>query len=110
VLHAWTIPADVRGTWEWTAAWADGRHALAVALDQRYQEVRAALRVDGQDGPPVEATLVGDRLRLRTTVSQDPPAVVEFRGTVDGDSITGDAAIETTGEASRQPWHARRVR
>jgi SAM-dependent methyltransferase len=109
VIYEWDIPADVRGTWRWTTAWAGRDHDLVLTLEQRYQDVRGSLLVDG-NRREIQATLDGSGLRLRTTVAGESGVAVEFAGTVRGDTITGEATAADGGQPRRQDWNARRTR
>jgi SAM-dependent methyltransferase len=109
VIYGWDIPADVHGTWRWTTEWAGRPHELALTLEQRYQDVRGSLRVDGLDQAAVEATVAGDQVRVRATVGPDLATLLGFAGKAGVGVISGEVAIEQANETRRQPWHARRV-
>jgi SAM-dependent methyltransferase len=87
-IYLWVVPARVEGSWRT----AQGE----LALTQRYQNVSGTLGA-GPLAVPVGGRLAGDRIRLTA-------GGTEYRGRVEGNSITGTVA---SGGGIR-PWDATR--
>jgi hypothetical protein len=101
----YVVPAKVVGAWRMDAAMTKGREFL-LDLQQRYQEVRGGVRVQGGFLPTFEAQLSGERLRF---VLVDDDVSYRFEGDVRGDVIEGVVRYGTGPKLSEQPWRAQRV-
>ena len=83
----WIIPARAEGRW---AVDFDGRRAT-LAIDQHYQEIEAALTVDGTAARIDAADLTGDVL---TIVAMHGEASIALIGRVRGDVLEGTALVD----------------
>jgi SAM-dependent methyltransferase len=106
-LFLWTIPADARGEWRWTAKTPAGAQSDLMELTQRYQKVEGSIRLSGSALRIAAGNLSGPSLTLRTE-----PAVrsVEITATVTGDRLEGTMTIRDDDRTSTMPISAVRQR
>ena len=98
IVYYWVMPADVAG--KWTVA-IDGRQQ-EIDLEQEYQRVK--MRAAGAvplDSFGIRGNSITFKLR------NDAGAVMQFRGTVSGDTMSGSFTIEGR-QDQPHPWAATR--
>ncbi len=106
-LYLWRIPADVAGTWRLVLHAAGGDREGVLTLEQRFQRVQASLRIGDQALVVQQATLEGDRLRLR---AESAGGALSLDGRVSGERVEGDASIQRGSDSTVVPWLATRER
>jgi SAM-dependent methyltransferase len=100
-IYLWYVPADVKGSWQWTA---DGK-SVSIQLDQKFQKIDVNMQSSNPDFTIRDATLKGKRLSF-IAGNQDVRHV--YSGEVVGDSIKGVVQIHEDGEKSVESWNATR--
>ncbi|MGQ0660036.1 SAM-dependent methyltransferase [Sphingosinicella sp.] len=95
-IYLWIVPAVVGGDWTLT----DGGATMAMALDQRFQQVTGTLAGSGRTMVLRDATLRGANFSFTVDMPAGPRT---YRGLVEGDSIVPDPAGGPAG------WRARRA-
>lgn len=104
-IYFWTVPANVSGDWNWTAA--DGQ-AASLRLRQRFQEVTGTLTVGGQTTDIREAKLEGNRLRFAADQrDRGKVKLVRYEGTASRDGLQG-ALVAQDGAMDLVQWQAAR--
>jgi hypothetical protein len=101
----YVAPAKVAGAWRIEAPLTRGREFL-LDLQQRYQEVRGGVRVQGGFLPAFEARLSGTHLSF-VLVEED--VSYRFEGDVRGDVIEGMVRYGAGPKLNEQRWRAQRV-
>ncbi len=105
-IFYWMIPANVTGTWTWTEP-GRGGGAVALEIDQRYQQIRGMLLRGGAKTAIADASLAG--VRIAFAVEQEAngeKARRDFTGVVEGDRIEG-TIVSTEGTKVRTSrWRA----
>ncbi|RJQ68791.1 MAG: methyltransferase domain-containing protein [Desulfobacteraceae bacterium] len=107
-IYFWIVPANVSGTWEWTAAGLEGKGSHRLELTQTFQKVEGILVAQSESNPITETRLVGDRLQFTVPRKVDGRYMpVRYEGRVQGDSmaVRRIAVAVENGPAS---WQARR--
>ncbi|NPV04523.1 MAG: methyltransferase domain-containing protein [Syntrophaceae bacterium] len=105
-IFCWVVPANVTGTWTWTEPGRGGGTA-ALAVDQRFQQIRGTLRRGGTTTAIVDASVTGDRIAFAVEQEADGVRVRrDFTGIVEGDRIAG-TVVSTEGTTVRTSrWRA----
>ena len=91
-------PAKVAGTWEMTSESRSGPMTQTMTITQDGGSIKGTLTVRRGDAP-LEGTVTGNKLSFtvkRETQSGDT-LVMEYTGTVEGDSIKGNVHSERFG-------------
>ena len=92
-------PANVAGAWELTSEGRNGPMTQTLTVEQDGATIKGTLK--GQRGDaPLEGTVAGNKITFsvkRQTQNGDT-MVLEYTGTVDGDSIQGKVHSERFGE------------
>ena len=103
-LHFFVVPANVTGTWEWTAK--NGQRA-SLYLTQRFQKVNGFATIGKHTMPITRASLRGDYLRFSVEEpGQKKRTLLSFQGRVTGDTIIGKVARGEQRQGSS--WRATR--
>ena len=112
-VHLWLVPADARGRWTWRSGSSAGsggapgaEHALA--LEQRFQELRGTLTADGDTLALADLRLRGDSLSFRVGGHPRRDPGLRFEGRLEGDRIRGRVADAADPGAAATPWAASR--
>jgi SAM-dependent methyltransferase len=95
-IHYWVVPARIAGDWQLN----NGKRWLNLKIEQKYQEFKGAVTVDGRSVPLRNTKLVGTDIQF----DADTGWQTFFRGTVtvSGDKMEGVRGLGTT-------WSAKRV-
>jgi hypothetical protein len=101
----YVVPAKVAGAWRIEAPLTKGRE-FVLDMQQRYQEVRGGVRVQGGFLPAFEAHLSGERLGF---VLVEDDVSYRFEGDVRGDVIEGVVRYGIGPKLSEQRWRAQRA-
>ena len=92
-------PTNVAGAWELTSEGRNGPMTQTLTITQDGAAIKGTLK--GQRGEaPLEGTVAGSKITFSVTrTNQDgDKMVMEYTGTVDGDSIKGKVHSERFGE------------
>lgn len=101
-IYYWLVPARVAGEWTLDAPGVTAK-PVKLALEQQYQVVRGGLSVQGRRVAVSGGRLEADRISFKLML---PAGGYEFRGTVEGDRMQGEAvagARSVTWTAHRTP-------
>jgi SAM-dependent methyltransferase len=110
-LYYWVIPAKVAGTWQWSLDGPDGKQPYRLQLEQRYQEIKGAVRFENREARFLEPKLEGDQVSFAVISEVRGQAVhMKFNGRVSGDTITGSVDIQGSSFTGTQVWSATRIR
>lgn len=93
-IFLWIVPADVAGRWQWRMQLAGRTLDYELRAVQRYQQVEAQVRVNGEVKPVRDVTLRGDTLAF--TVVDDvkgSPVRQAFKGRVTGEAFEGSVEM-----------------
>jgi|WetSurMetagenome_2_1015567.scaffolds.fasta_scaffold20055_4 SAM-dependent methyltransferase len=107
-VYYWVIPANATGTWKWTAA--GGRQmACALEVEQKYQAIRGTIAQGGRKTNLSDAKITGDRIAFATKESINGRELTrEFKGTINGDTITGTITYAEGPRVRNERWKATR--
>ena len=100
-IYYWLVPARVSGEWTLDAPGLTGK-PVRLALEQQYQVVRGGLSDQGRRIAVSGGRLEADRITFKLML---PAGGYEFRGTVEGDRMQGEAVAG----ARSVTWNARRT-
>ena len=110
-LYYWVIPAKVAGTWQWSPDGPDGKQPYRIQLEQRYQEIKGAVRFENKEAIFLEPKLEGDQVSFAVISEYQGQSVrMKFNGRVNGDTITGSVDIQGSSFTGTQVWNATRLR
>jgi ubiquinone/menaquinone biosynthesis C-methylase UbiE len=100
-IYFWVVPANVSGTWTWTAS---GGVRYLLKLNQKFQKVSGTLTIGATELPLKEVKLRGDRLELKVDNKiQDNTVTLSFEGRANGNTIQGMENQKNGWKASRNP-------
>lgn len=88
-VHLWVIPAAAAGRWKLEDA-PNGLTGGEIVLEQRFQEVRATLELEGRTVELPDASLAGDRLRFGVPAHGGAVGERAFEGRVRGLRLEGE--------------------
>jgi hypothetical protein len=88
-VYAWTVPADVAGTWEVTVNNTGGNRRYRVRFTQQYQEITGTASANGRQVSLGAARLRGDSLEFRLTEQSGNPAGLRFSGRITAAVMAG---------------------
>lgn len=108
-VYLWVVPAKVAGVWRVRLNVAGKPHEYVVSLEQKFQEVRGTVSVNGKTVPVRNARLSGRDLSFSFSADVAGATVShELGGRVDGSRITGEAALSGSRIAARVEWTGER--
>ena len=110
-VFLWIVPANVSGTWSWTASTGPGAPEIAFHMDvtQKFQFPEAAVKVDNAAAAVKGLKLSGDRISF-VVEGTDPGAAagLSFEGRVFNNAIEGTIRCRVDGRDVSWPWKAAR--
>lgn len=112
IVYAWTVPAQVAGTWHWDIG--NSRYFNAVTpmqaeIEQRYQDLSGRMAVNGSIVPIRAAGVEGTKVSFVVTSEIDDVVVEQtYTGTVSGDEIKGTVRLSGSVKPVEIPWLATR--
>jgi SAM-dependent methyltransferase len=101
----WVVPASVAGRWQARIGSGAGELALEIEFRQKFQELAAAARLQGEPASVWETTLRGDRLSF-VVVNDRADTSLYLTGRVSGGTITGEASRDVGAARSTLAWQA----
>ena len=90
-IFYWVVPAQLQGVWHVSVPEL-AQQPLAIAFEQRFQYVDGHATVRGKRVSIADGRLEGDRVRFKLVLGG---AAYDFRGTVEGDRMHGEAVRAT---------------
>ncbi len=112
-VYFWVVPAKVAGNWRWElAAGGKGAKPLAyhVTLTQTFQAAAGSVSVNGRTAPLQNVKLLGEDIGFSFTVDLGAgPVKHDFKGRVEGDSVTGSASLSGSRTQGQYEWNAARA-
>ena len=108
-IYFWVVPAKVAGNWNWEQSVGGKAQNLELALEQKFQVISGALRVNGNAVKIADAKLRGDQIAFSATATLNGgPVKMTFSGRVSGDNIFGNVALSGARSQSQLEWTAAR--
>ena len=111
-IYFWVVPAKVAGSWRWelpSAGKGARPQTYAVTLGQTFQMVTGSANVNGRNTPLQNVKLQGDEISFSFMAEMGAgPVKHEFKGKVDGDSISGSATLSGSRTQGQYDWNATR--
>ena len=109
-VYFWVVPARVAGVWRWQIPVRGKPLPYEVRLEQKYQVVTGSAWVAGRTATLRDVRLRGADVSFHfTIVVNGAPVKHEFTGRVEGDGISGTAALSGDRIQSQVDWNARRA-
>jgi SAM-dependent methyltransferase len=110
-VYLWIVPANVSGTWTWSAEPGSGAPALAFRMDvvQKFQFPEATAKLNGADAAVKNLKLSGDKVSF--VVEAPLPGrtiVLAFEGKAFNNEINGTLQGRIDGRDVSIPWKASR--
>jgi hypothetical protein len=105
--YLWIVPAQVEGTWRWSAA--PGQKETELTLRQQFQNVEGLARLaDGKMGQVRNLKLRGDQISFSIieVTSYSGSTQRDYTGKVSGDTIQGSYK---GGDGNEAKWSAHRA-
>ena len=111
-VYLWMVPAKVAGNWRWELS-PGGRGAkpqtYAVTLGQTFQVVTGSANVNGRNIPLQNVKLQGDEISFSFIADIGAgPVKHEFKGKVEGASISGSGTLSGSRSQGLYDWNAAR--
>ena len=114
-VSLWIVPARVEGFWNWDLTLNGQRVTYGSIVEQRFQTVEGIARAGKRREVLNDAKLRGEDISFSLVMTVDGVGFVrhEFRGKVNGDTITGTARVLLPPHEQKNfvelPWRAVRV-
>jgi SAM-dependent methyltransferase len=103
-VYFFVVPANVSGTWAWTAPSGSGTVRYQLKLNQKFQKVSGTLTVGAAELPLKDVKLHGDNLEFKVENKiKDQIVPLFFEGRANGNTIQGMENQKTVWIASRNP-------
>jgi SAM-dependent methyltransferase len=107
-VYFWVIPANATGIWRWTAP-GSRQMAHVLEVEQKYQAIRGTIAQGGRKTNLSDAKLAGDRIAFTTVENRNGRELTrEFKGTINGDTITGTITYAEGSRVRNDRWRATR--
>ncbi len=109
-IYLWIVPAKVAGNWRWELALRGKPQTYTVTMDQKYQTASGTANVNGRNVPLQNVRLQGEDLSFVFTADLGSgPVKHEFKGRVEGERISGSAALSGSRIQGQYDWNAERA-
>lgn len=109
-VYLWIVPAKTAGVWRSQLTVAGKVRDYEFRFEQKYQEIRGTVRVNGRSVPVQNAKLRGAELSFAFSADLDGNAARhELAGRIDGSSLVGQANVSGRRVAARVEWLAERA-
>jgi hypothetical protein len=112
-VYFWVVPAKVAGDWRWELPSRNkgGKPQIYnVTLHQTFQMVTGSATVGGRTAPLQNIRLLGDDISFSFAADLGAgPVKHDFKGRVEGDSMTGTASLSGSRSQGQYDWTASRV-
>lgn len=105
-FYLYTVPARVAGAWKLGVDAAGAARTYDLALEQRYQQVKGAARVQGGILPAFEARVSGERISF---ILVDGDYSYRYDGAVRGDRMEGAVRWGYGPRQNEARWQAMRI-
>jgi hypothetical protein len=90
-LHLWVVPAAVEGRWRGRVAGAGRPRAIALAIEQRYQDVSVAVSLGNSAPVRATGTMAGAAIAFEAGADKAP---MRFEGRLQGTRLAGEATVD----------------
>ncbi len=112
-VFLWVVPAKVAGNWRWELP-GGGKDAkplvYEVVLSQTFQAVSGSATIGGRMAALQNIRLTGGEMQFTITADLGAgPVKQEFKGTVEGDAVSGSAMFSGARAQGRYEWNAIRA-
>ena len=99
---------SVDGNWNITMSTPMGERNATLALQSAGNTLTGTQAADGNSGEIFDGTVNGNNIAWKISITNPMPLTLEFTGTVDGDSISGEMGVgwASTKENDREQWKA----
>lgn len=109
-VYFWMVPAKVAGNWRWELPLRGKQQSYAVTLGQTFQVVSGSATVNGRTTPLQNVKLLGDEISFSFIADAGTgPVKHEFKGRIDGDSVSGSATLSGARTQGQYDWSATRA-
>jgi len=112
-VYFWVVPAKVAGNWRWElpSGGKGGKpQAYAMTLSQTFQMASGSASVNGRTVALQNVRLTGDEISFSFTADLGAgPVKHEFRGKVNGESVSGSATLSASRTRGQYGWNAARA-
>ncbi len=110
-IYFWVVPSSVNGTWQWSFPDGARTRRYKLHLKQHFQNVyRAELKVDGIETAVRNIKLTGNKLEFAVEEGVNGAnGAVHFKGSVNGNSITGTVSSKGGPSGLKGKWAAQRM-
>ena len=109
-VYFWVVPAKVTGQWRWELPLRGKVAAYSVTLNQTFQTATGNVVVNGRSSALQNVKLAGTEISFSFVADLGAgPVKHEFKGKVDGETITGTAALSGGRILGEYDWQAARV-
>ena len=108
-VFLWIVPANVSGTWTWSAAPGTGAQGLEFRMDvtQKFQFPEAGVKIGGADATVKSLKLSGDKISF-VVEAPGKAIVLSFDGKAFNNNIVGTIQGRIDGRDVSLPWKASR--
>jgi len=106
-VHFWIVPANASGVWEWDLADGPTKRHFRFEAAQRFQALSGPVTSDGRQLGVYELKLAGDIISFVLTSGTDgKTAASEYKGRIQGHTITGTVRPRGNAGAGAVMWKA----
>ncbi len=109
-IYCWVIPADIDGKWNLRIGGPLEGRRYTLSLDQVFQAFQGSIRNETTKMPLSTTALTGEHIEFSCADRvQGERAVIQFRGRVDRQTMTGTAEINGGPNKGTYTWTASRL-
>jgi len=109
-LYLWIVPARVEGRWHWKLSLGED-HAFDLYLGQSYQNINGVVHNRNYNLQIFDAGLQGDQIQFSLfSIVDDRMVRQNYKGRVQGNTITGTVKLAGTLKETQLKWQATRDR
>ncbi len=109
-IYFWIVPAKVAGSWRWElpSGGKGGKpQPYTAMLSQTFQMVSGNASVNGRTAPLQNVKLQGEEISFSFTADLGAgPVKHDFKGKIDGESVSGSAALSGSRAQGQYDWNA----
>ena len=100
------------GAWKWTVTRGDQKREMTLKLKLEGDKLTGAyVGRDGKETPIEDATYKDGEVAFKVTRERNGQKfVVNYKGKVSGDTLTGKTEFERNGEKQSRDWEAKRAK
>ena len=101
-IYKWVIPADVKGTWNWST----NEVGVQLSLNQEFQKIAESEVIISDENIPyelIESSIRGERMTIIIKIGEQKYV---YNGKVSGDEINGSVQIHDGDKSRIESWNA----